>query len=193
MHHPVLSPVHQCVSPAENGSKIDIHSHSLLSRLAYTLCIGSLNVGTSHMAYLCHPLLDCRHGLLKKSPACCWRPEWAPLDSIYGAGTLGGSGAARPLSGVGLRARVRWKEGSRALRWKTMTGGAALPGSPRAPTAALPQINPAAAMIYPTTTRIRLLLPLALLLLQQTQQPHPLEPTEAPVDQIVHHLPLHST
>ena len=68
MHHPVLSPVHQCVSPAENGSKIDIHSHSLLSRLAYTLCIGSLNVGTSHMAYLCHPLLDCRHGFLKKSP-----------------------------------------------------------------------------------------------------------------------------
>ena len=68
MHHPVLSPVHQCVSPAENGSKIDIHSHSLLSRLAYTLCIGSLNVGTSHMAYLCHPLLDGRHGFLKRSP-----------------------------------------------------------------------------------------------------------------------------
>ena len=53
MHHPVLSPVHaQSVSPAEDGSKIDIHSHSLLSRLAYTLRIRSPNVGTSHMAYL---------------------------------------------------------------------------------------------------------------------------------------------
>ena len=58
----------QSVLPAENRRKTDMRSHSLLSRLAYTLCIRSPNVGTSHMAYLCHPLLDGRHGFLKRSP-----------------------------------------------------------------------------------------------------------------------------
>ena len=62
----MLSPVHaarslRSVSPAENRSKTDMCSHSLLSRLAYTLCIMSPNVGASRMAYLCRPLLDCPH------------------------------------------------------------------------------------------------------------------------------------
>ena len=48
MHHPVLSPVHaQSVSPAENRRKTDMRSHSLPSRLAYTLCTRSSNVGIS--------------------------------------------------------------------------------------------------------------------------------------------------
>ena len=67
MHHPVLSPVHaQSVSPAEKRCKIDIRSHSLLSGLAYTLCIRSPNVGASHMAHLCHPLLDGRHAFFSR-------------------------------------------------------------------------------------------------------------------------------
>ena len=57
-----LGPVHaQSVLPAENTVKTDMRSHSLLSRLAYTLCIRSPNVGASRMAYLCRPLLDCPH------------------------------------------------------------------------------------------------------------------------------------
>ena len=38
-----------------------MRSHSLLSRLAHTLCTRSPNVGASHMVYLCRPLLDGRH------------------------------------------------------------------------------------------------------------------------------------
>ena len=51
----------QSVLPAENTVKTDMRSHSLLSRLAYTLCIRSPNVGASRMAYLCRPLLDGPH------------------------------------------------------------------------------------------------------------------------------------
>ena len=56
-----------------------MRSHSLLSRLAYTLCIRSPNVGASHMAHLCHPLLDGRHGFLKRSPC-------GQTGSVYGYG-----------------------------------------------------------------------------------------------------------
>ena len=38
-----------------------MRSRFLLSRLAYTLCIRSPNVGASRMAYLCRPLLDGPH------------------------------------------------------------------------------------------------------------------------------------